>query len=88
MNIKGEWEQGVLKSASLISLSDIIDNPESKLKKKEEKIYLHCKAGSRSKLVYSYLKHKGFNVIDVTSGFDGLIENKHFSLQIIKPNFN
>lgn len=64
-----EWQQGILKNAQMISLSQLEKNI-SKLSK-QATYYVHCAGGYRSMMAASLLKRNGFtHVINVKGGFN------------------
>lgn len=82
---KPEWNNGVLKNATLISLRDLEEatktNAISKLKNK--KIYIHCRTGPRATIGQSLLLKNGFtNVVQILGGYN---EMKEKGIEFIKP---
>ena len=69
----GEWEQGIIPDAELVSLGTLEDNI-SRLDP-EKHYFVHCAGGYRSMIAASLLKRKGYtNVTNVKGGMSKIRE--------------
>ncbi len=73
-----EWEEGHLKAARLVPLSEVKDGmiPEKYLAllPKDRPIYLHCRSGGRVLKCAQILKDKGFDLRPLKAGYEKLVE--------------
>lgn len=79
---RGEWEDGVVDGAQLISLPDLHTRVSEVPKDKE--VYVHCKLGGRSFMAFSILKKFDLNPIDVIGGVSTMIPA---GIELVKPTF-
>jgi rhodanese-related sulfurtransferase len=74
----GEWQDGHLKDAKLLPLSDIKAGvPADKLKAKlppGKIVYLHCASGGRCRTAADLLKKQGYDVRPLKDGYNNLVE--------------
>lgn len=77
---KGEWENGVIDGAQLISLGEL-KNELYRLDKKNH-YYVHCAGGYRSMIASSILKKHGYNVTNVRGGMGKI---KPLGIKLISP---
>jgi phage shock protein E len=84
-----EWNDGHLKLAILIPLSELkSSNPSAEVKKalealdKSEPIYCHCRSGRRVLTAAPLLKKMGFDVRPLKAGFEELSKN---GFEVAKP---
>jgi len=73
-----EWDEGHLKIAGLLALSDIKKGvPDEELAKKLPKgkiVYLHCKSGGRCLTAAELLQKKGYDVRPLKQGYEELLK--------------
>lgn len=62
-----EFKSGTIRTAKNIPMDTLLNNPDEYLSK-DKKYYIMCRAGRRSAVTCRELEHKGFDVVDVTSG--------------------
>lgn len=84
-----EWNEGHLKSASLVPLSELQKaKPSAKVQAilngldKDEPVYFHCRSGRRVLVAAPLLKKMGFDVRPLKAGFDELRKN---GFEVAKP---
>ena len=65
-----EFRTGSIKGAKNIPMNSLLSRPESYLKK-DQKCYIMCQSGMRSKRVAKALKKQGYDVVDVRGGMSG-----------------
>lgn len=77
-----EWNDGHLKDAMLVPLSELKKrNPNASVKKildkldKDKPVYCHCRSGRRVLTAAPLLKKMGFDIRPLKAGFDELREN-------------
>lgn len=78
-----EWAQGVVDGAILLNLNQLNTQAE-KVLDHNSVYYVHCKGGMRSMMAYGLLKKKGFNIINIVGGYDGLVKSGLKSIKMIK----
>ena len=77
----GEWNSGVIESASLIALADL--EKEMNTLDKNTHYYVHCAGGYRSMMAASLLKKKGFN--NITNVRGGIAKIKEAGVPTVMP---
>jgi len=84
-----EWNEGHLKLAVLIPLSELKkESPSTKVKKalealdKSEPVYFHCRSGRRVLTAAPLLKKMGFDVRPLKAGFEDLRQS---GFEVAKP---
>ena len=74
-----EWQEGHLKGAKHVALSDLKKGvPAEELKKKLPAggiVYLHCASGKRCLAAADILKERGYDVRPLKDGFKSLVKN-------------
>lgn len=65
-----QYNVGKIPGAVNIPMNFLVMNPENYLNK-NNKYYIYCEYGSRSKQVCTSLLDKGFDVVNVTGGYNG-----------------
>jgi rhodanese-related sulfurtransferase len=71
----GEFNQGHVENAQLVSLNILNKNLDKVDDKKE--VFVHCKGGTRSLVAYSFLEKAGFtNIKNINKGYMGLINHE------------
>ena len=71
-----EWNEGHLKQAQLVALSQLSEGHEFKSIDREKKTYIHCRSGNRVQMAAPILNGLGFeNLTSLQEGFDELAEN-------------
>ena len=75
----GEWDDGHLKNAQHLALSDLRAGvPAEKLKKTLPPgsiVYLHCASGKRCLAAADLLKKQGYDVRPLKDGYQSLVKN-------------
>jgi phage shock protein E len=75
----GEWQDGHLKDAKHLALSDLRAGvPAEKLKKTitpGSVVYLHCASGKRCLAAADILKKQGYDVRPLKAGYEALLSN-------------
>ena len=73
-----EWEEGHLKHATLVPLSQVrkgvIPGELEQLFPKDKPIYLHCRSGGRVLMFREALESKGYDLRPLRSGYSRLVE--------------
>lgn len=70
---KDEWDEGHLKAASFVPLSELRVGLEPEDKDLSQKTYLYCRSGQRVHVAKPLLEEMGFeNVIALNEGFEEL----------------
>ncbi|AMV22525.1 rhodanese-like domain-containing protein [Planctomyces sp. SH-PL14] len=76
---KSEWNEGHLKQATLLPLSDLDSQIRSgavaKSYAKDKVLYVHCAAGGRCLQAADSLKKAGYDVRPLAQGYDELVKN-------------
>ncbi len=67
-----EFHQGHLRGATLIPLDKLEENLDKLASKREKKILVYCRSGSRSIAASRILKAHGYHPIDIEEGIIGL----------------
>lgn len=75
---KGEWDEGHLVDATLVSRSELLkiaDDREKVASKIPDGmiVYTHCKKGGRAAMVAAELKEHGFDIRPLPQGFEQLV---------------
>lgn len=79
---QGEWDEGHIKEAIFIPLSDFGAQWESKLKNKDAKIVMQCRSGKRSLNACMLLMHEDFsNLYNLDGGIIGWQNNGYEVIQ-------
>lgn len=72
-----EWQDGHLKDARHLALSDLKGGvPAERLKNlpRGSVVYLHCAAGGRCRVAADYLKKLGYDARPLKDGYDSLLQ--------------
>jgi len=65
----GEYQDGHLRNARLMDVTDDSFETEIQSLDKKKPVYVYCKSGKRSHTAYNMLKEKGFeNVVELKGG--------------------
>ena len=76
---KGEWDDGHLRDATLLPLSEIPKRVSGKLLEKQfpkgTVLYLHCAAGGRCLQAADLLMKSGYDVRPLRDGYQSLLKN-------------
>ena len=64
-----EFKSGTIRSAKNIPAEELLKNTDKYLNK-DEKYYIMCRSGSKSLKVCKELSSRGYNVYDVSGGFN------------------
>lgn len=62
-----EYKSGSIKTAKNIPMGNLLNNPDTYLKK-DKTYYIMCQSGGRSSRSCSILTKKGFDVVNVAGG--------------------
>jgi rhodanese-related sulfurtransferase len=77
----GEWKNGVIEQAKLISLADL-EKQLSSLNKQQH-YYIHCAGGYRSMMAASLMKKNGF--AQVTNVKGGIAKIQEEQVPLVEP---
>lgn len=76
---KGEWDDGHLRDAKLLPLSEIPEKVTGKMLEKEfpkgTVLYLHCASGRRCLQAADILMKEGYDVRPLREGYQALLKN-------------
>ena len=74
---QAEWDNGHLKAASLVPLSELSKDGAviPATLPKDKPIYLHCRSGARSLKAAEILKAKGYDVRPLQAGYGQLVKD-------------
>lgn len=76
---KSEWNDGHLRDAALLPLSEIPAKVSGKMLEKQfpkgTVLYLHCAFGGRCLQAADLLKNSGYDVRPLREGYDALLKN-------------
>jgi len=76
---KGEWDDGHLRDAVLLPLSEIPKKVSGKMLEKQfpkaKVLYLHCASGRRCLKAADLLMNSGYDVRPLRDGYDALLKN-------------
>jgi phage shock protein E len=76
---KREWDDGHLRDATLLPLSEIPEKQSSKMLEKQfpkgAVLYLHCASGRRCLKAADLLKKSGYDVRPLQDGYEALLKN-------------
>ena len=76
---KGEWDDGHLRDATLLPLSEIPEKVSAKMLEKQfpkgTVLYLHCASGRRCLQAADSLRKEGYDVRPLREGYQALLKN-------------
>ena len=76
---KGEWDDGHLRDAALLPLSEIPERVSGKMLEKQfpkgTVLYLHCASGRRCLKAADILMKNGYDVRPLREGYEALLKN-------------
>ena len=76
---KGEWDDGHLRDATLLPLSEIPERLSGKMLEKQfpkgTVLYLHCASGRRCLKAADLLMKSGYDVRPLRDGYEALLKN-------------
>jgi hydroxyacylglutathione hydrolase len=80
-----EYEQGHIKGAQLLPLSEMVNPLHMSVVDEDSNIYVHCAGGYRSVIACSLIKKEGYhNVRNVLGGYAKIKDTEGFVLEVPK----